>query len=79
MLQLDLVKTLMKYGADANIRDGMGHTPLFAATGRYPNVEIATYLIEEANASVNIRSVTNATVLHCASFDGNVGKYTLNI
>lgn len=75
--RIDVVKTLVEYGANANLRDYMGFTPLFWATGRYADVQIANYLIDKGRASVHITTETGACALHGAALQGNLDCITL--
>ena len=70
---MELIKILIKYGADVDTSDGLGMTPLFRATAKSANLEIATYFIEEANASVNITNKYGSTALHGCAYIGNIG------
>lgn len=70
---LEAVKLLVTYGglASVHIQDALGFTPLFLATGRYPSVEIAKYLIQHCKSDINLRTFTGATPLHGAALQGN--------
>ncbi|XP_052782032.1 cortactin-binding protein 2-like [Mya arenaria] len=68
---LPSVILLLKYGAKVNVKDDLGFTPLFLATGRYADKEIATHLIQEGKADVNSRNKTGGTALHGAALMGN--------
>ena len=48
-------------------------------TGRYPNRDIASYLIKVAHANVDARTKSGATALHGAALQGNHGNYLLNV
>ncbi|KAL4227023.1 hypothetical protein ACF0H5_014999 [Mactra antiquata] len=69
---LPCVILLIKYGALVNAKDDLGFTPLFLATGRYPNTDIASHLIKEGHADVHITTKTGATALHGAALQGNI-------
>ncbi|KAK3609538.1 hypothetical protein CHS0354_007343 [Potamilus streckersoni] len=68
---LPTVILLLRYGLDVNAQDLLGFSPIFFATGRYPDVDIASYLIESGKASIDLRSKTGATPLHGAALQGN--------
>ncbi|XP_060595368.1 uncharacterized protein LOC132749572 [Ruditapes philippinarum] len=68
---LPAVKLLSKYGAVVDAKDMLGFTPLFLATGRYPNTDIASFLITEGHANVGAKTNTGATALHGAALQGN--------
>lgn len=72
--KLGMVKMLINNGANVEIKDALGFTPLFYACGRAANVEIAQYLIEECKASFVARTYAGMTCLHCAAY---VGKKSL--
>ena len=69
-----MVSILVKNDADVNTKDDLGFTPLFYATGRYPDAEIAAYLLDEGGASVHTISNTGACALHGCALQGNMGK-----
>ena len=74
-----MVKILVENGANVNAQDELGFSPLFTATGRYPNVEIATYLLEEAKASMCCVTKTGASPLHGSAVQGNHGRFLPSI
>ena len=43
--------------------------------GRYPNTDIASYLINNGNARVDAATKTGASALHGAALQGNTGTY----
>ncbi|KAH3819686.1 poly [ADP-ribose] polymerase tankyrase-like [Dreissena polymorpha] len=67
---LPAVILLLKYGAHVNAKDDLGFTPLFLATGRYANLDIAGHLIKEGKADINTRTKAGATALHGAVLMG---------
>ncbi|XP_069142520.1 ankyrin repeat, PH and SEC7 domain containing protein secG-like [Argopecten irradians] len=69
---LHAVSMLIRHGADVGAQDVLGFTPLFLATGRYPNVEVAKYLLTEGKSDVNVKTHSGATPLHGASLQGNI-------
>ncbi|KAL5014847.1 hypothetical protein ScPMuIL_009117 [Solemya velum] len=68
---LHAAKLLLRHGATVDIKDDFGFSPLFLATGRYPNTELAEMLLEH-KADVNMLSLTGASPLHGAALQGNV-------
>ncbi|XP_062567286.1 ankyrin repeat family A protein 2-like [Saccostrea cucullata] len=71
---LHVVSMLMKYGADIRIPDGLGFTPLFLTTGRYPCEKVTEFLLKSCEVSdVNHQTKTGATPLHGAALQGNLG------
>jgi len=65
---------LLKYRASVNAKDELGFTPLFLATGRYGNKEIAEHLLNVGGADVTMTSNTGGLPLHGAALMGNKGK-----
>ena len=49
-------------------------TELLLFLGRYPNTDIASYLINNGNARVDAATKTGASALHGAALQGNTGK-----
>ena len=67
---MDIVKALLDAGADANVRDNRGSTPLHMATyGKNPNPAVLKLLVH-AGAYVNARDKHGQTPLHKAVFLG---------
>ncbi len=64
-----LLKSLVEHGANVNIRDGWGHTPLFPAIEIF-NIDTVKYLVEHG-ADVNAQDNVKRTSLHTTaqSFD----------
>ena len=63
--QIDMVKLLVKYGADVNILGFTDRTPLQTAIFR-GNLELVKYLAGEAGANPNIQNSYGNTALHMA-------------
>jgi hemoglobin len=72
---LNVVACLLRLGADPNVRDGGGHTPLYSVANQCASVkgpDIVRALVE-AGADVNASGgVTRATALHMAARRGFV-------
>ncbi|XP_077977699.1 uncharacterized protein LOC144433265 [Glandiceps talaboti] len=68
--RVQAIKLLIGKGARIDSSDKFGGTPLFYATGRAPNAEIAQYLIENG-ATVDYRNTNGAIPLHGAALQGN--------
>jgi len=72
---LDVVACLLRLGADPNVRDSGGHTPLYSVANQCASVkgpDIVRALVE-AGADVNASGgVTRATALHMAARRGFV-------
>ena len=67
----ELVKLLLKYGADPNIKEHEdGETALFMSS-YYDNVEI-TELLLQSGADINMKNKLNETALHTACYQGNL-------
>jgi len=64
----DIVKILLKNGADINTKDGAGWTPLIWAIGNQD--EKMTSLLLNAKADVNIKDKSNNTPLEIALWSG---------
>jgi ankyrin repeat protein/L-ascorbate metabolism protein UlaG (beta-lactamase superfamily) len=65
-----MVRILLESGADPNIADEAGRTPLFAVNGE--NAAVITQLLVEHGAQVNIRNDENSTPLHAIANTGSV-------
>jgi ankyrin repeat protein len=68
---VEIVSILLRGGADANIKDGSGYTPLHCAVEHDGNVEIIRALIK-AGAEVNTGDRHGRTSLHEAARNGLV-------
>jgi len=44
-------------------------------TGRYADVQVASYLIDKGRASIHVTSNSGTTALHYAACYGNLGKF----
>jgi len=66
----DIVWLLLLRGADPNVQDGIGHTPLHLAVKTKPCVDVAKILLE-AGADPNIQDAYGRTPLHYAVFHDN--------
>ena len=66
----DTVFLLISHGADVNIPDKSGITPLHVAA-ELGNSEICIHLLKEGNAQVNAQDQHGATPLHYASYQGH--------
>ena len=64
--QIEVVRALIKAGADVNSRNNEGSTPLITAAV-FGQIEVARALIE-AGADVNSRNNEGSTPLHTAAF-----------
>ncbi|MCP5369834.1 MAG: ankyrin repeat domain-containing protein [Rickettsiaceae bacterium] len=67
---VDIVKILIKYGADVNKQDVWGHTSLYYAAG-CGHVNIVGILVEN-NANVNTKDPCSGSILHAAAYNGHV-------
>ena len=68
---LRVVKRLVEKGADVNVQDHHGFTPLYLSV-RTGNLDIAAYLVEEGGADVNLPSKSGYTPLALAAENGNL-------
>ena len=67
--QLDVVRTLLDHGADANVEDNRGRTPLHQVIKGSDDSRFAiTQLLVKHGADVNVRDKYHVTPLHLASF-----------
>lgn len=69
---LECVKLLIRYGANPNIKNDFGFTPLQSATihSATDNVECLIFLLDHG-AYINIEGPRGITLLHCAAMDNN--------
>jgi ankyrin repeat protein len=67
---LDVVKYLVKHGADVKAKDHYNNTPLHYAC-RNGNLDMVNYLIEQG-ADVEAKDNDNDTLLHYACYNGNL-------
>ena len=68
---LRVVKHLVENGADVNMRDHHGFTPLHLSV-RGGHLDIAAYLLEEGEADVNLPAKSGYTPLASAAENGNL-------
>ena len=61
----DLLSTLIKYGADVNVKDANGRIPIRAAFANYDIDTIKVFLTKDAD--LNARNAENNTLLHIAA------------
>jgi ankyrin repeat protein len=64
-----MIEPLLKAGANPNIQDGMGLTPLMIYDS--PSIEICQRLIE-AGADLNLKSLGGNTILHFMAGGGHI-------
>ncbi|CDG49936.1 Ankyrin repeats-containing protein [Cardinium endosymbiont cBtQ1 of Bemisia tabaci] len=64
---IELVKYLLKNGANINQRNDYGDTPLYSA-GREGNIEMVKVLLKDENIDVNATHGDKYTVLHLGAF-----------
>lgn len=66
---LKLVQFLINNGADVNVRDSGGHTPLFYAVSKGGNLQIVTHLLR--NGAI-IKPADSTPILHFAALGGHI-------
>ena len=66
-----VVKRLIEEGADVNLRDQHGYTPLYLSV-RVGHLDIVAYLIEIGGADVNLPAKNGYTPLAIAAENGNL-------
>jgi ankyrin repeat protein len=79
---LELLKLLISYGADANTNTFMNYTPLMiACSNKNDHVDAVKILIEEGNANYNTQGLLNQTPLMRACFLSNlkIVEYLLSL
>lgn len=64
---LECVKLLIRYGANPNIKNDFGFTPMHSATD---NAECLIFLLDHG-ADINVESPRNITLLHAAASYNN--------
>lgn len=76
--KIDCINTLIKYGADVNLRDADGRPTLYILALEN-NLKIAKHLLEHSNANVNLPDNEGRTPLHVASWQGHIEMVKLLI
>ncbi|XP_048252831.1 poly [ADP-ribose] polymerase tankyrase-2-like isoform X2 [Haliotis rufescens] len=69
--KVEAVNLLLDHGADINAADDHGFTPLFMATGRYADYDVALTLLQKSGIIVNCINYSGATPLHGAAHAQN--------
>ena len=72
------IRELLERGADPNVRNFRGETPLHRAAIRNPDLDVSRTLID-AGADVNAQDEKGATPLHCAAHNPSTGRAHLLI
>ncbi|WP_410542503.1 ankyrin repeat domain-containing protein [Wolbachia endosymbiont of Tetranychus urticae] len=65
---VEILKVLIKGGADVNIRNIAGDTPLFETCSRHGDITVAKYLIN-VGADLNLQNTHGHTALHFAAIN----------
>ncbi|XP_067683775.1 histone-lysine N-methyltransferase EHMT1-like [Haliotis asinina] len=69
--KVEAINLLLDHGADVNAADDHGFTPLFLATGRYADYDVALTLLQKSGIAVNCVNYNGATPLHGAAHAQN--------
>jgi hypothetical protein len=73
---LEVARLLLENGANINLEDGQGETPLVAAYHRNDNLEAMELLLKHG-AAADVHYDHHGTILHDASYRGRVGVIEL--
>ncbi len=73
---LSIIRSLLKHGADVNIRDSQGSTPLMLASGLWEKDDVISLLLDNG-AQPNLQNKVGGTALMTAAGYGRKG--TVNI
>lgn len=76
-LELDIVKLLIKNGANVNARDDRGHTALIYSSIQAENFEVVKFLIEQG-ADVNVIGGDNALMFASANSNFEIVKLLID-
>jgi len=68
---IEMIKVLLKHGADVNSRTMFGNTPLYLAV-QNELYEVATFLLSNTDADCKIGNNSKETPFHLACFVGNI-------
>lgn len=75
---IECINTLIKYGADVNLKDADGRPTLYILALEN-NLAIAKHLLENSNIDVNLPDNEGRTPLHVSAWQGHLEMVKLLI